>query len=57
MRGRGAGMSREGAYVAGGVHGRGACVGACMPETRPLKRMVCILLERFFVENSLSLIR
>ena len=33
MRGRGACMTREGAYVAGGcvaggVHGRGACVGA-----------------------------
>ena len=62
MRGWGAGMTREGAYVAGGcvaggVHRRGACVGACMPETRLLKRVVRILLERFLVENSFSLIR
>ena len=45
-------MHGEGGCMAGGiVHGKGACnagacmTGACVQERRPLKRVVCILLE------------
>ena len=40
----------------GGMHSKGACLarGACMQERRPLKRMLCSLLECILVLNWLS---
>ena len=33
------GCAWQRAYVAGGMHGRGACIGECMAGTPPMKRM------------------